>query len=130
MIIVLLRVKVLVSMNKSDIKLVIVLLFISIIGVLCFRIFSKKGESAYVYHDGNLVLTIDLNVDNDYVVDGDLGDVLIVVRDGKIKVEDETSPLHLCSLQGFVSDSNESIVCLPNKIVINIGGSDLDAVVR
>ena len=130
MITVLLRVKVLMFMNKSDFKLVTILLFVSIIGVICFRLFSKKGENAYVYHDGNLVLTIDLNIDNDYVVDGDLGDVLIVVRDGKIKVEDETSPLHLCSLQGFVSDSNESIVCLPNKVVINIGSSEFDAVVK
>jgi len=117
-------------MNKSDIKLVCILLFVSIIGVLCFRFFSKKGNSAYVYHDGNLVLTIDLGINNDYVVEGDLGDVLIVVRDGKIKVEDETSPLHLCSLQGFVSDSNQSIVCLPNKVVINIGSSEFDAVVK
>lgn len=130
MIIVLLKVKVLEGMNKSDIKLVSILLFVSIIGVVCFRFFSKKGNSAYVYHDGNLILTIDLSIDNDYVVDGDLGDVFIVVRDGKIKVEDETSPLHLCSLQGFVSGSNESIVCLPNKIVINLGDSDLDAVVK
>ena len=130
MIIVLLRVMVLVNMNKSDIKLVCILLFVSVIGIVGFKFFSKKGNSAYVYHDGNLVLTIDLSVDNNYVVEGDNGDVLIVVRDGMIKVEDETSPLHLCSLQGFVSDSNESIVCLPNKVVINIGNSDLDAVVK
>jgi len=130
MIIVLLKVKVLVNMNKSDIKLIAVLLILSFWGILSFKFFSKKGSSAYVYHDGNLVLTIDLSIDNDYVVDGDLGDVSIVVRDGKIKVEDENSPLHLCSLQGFIDSSNESIVCLPNKVVINVGGNDFDAVVR
>ena len=130
MIIVLLRVKVLVSMNKSDIKLVFILLIISIIGIVCFKIFSKKGSSAYVYHDGNLVLVIDLGIDNDYVVEGELGDVFIEVLNGKIKVEDETSPLHLCSKQGFISNSNESIICLPNKVVINIGDNEYDAVVR
>jgi len=130
MIKVLLKVKVLVSMNKSDIKLVFILLVISIIGIVCFKFFSKSGSSAYVYHDGNLVLVIDLGVDNSYVVSGDLGDVFIEVLDGRIKVEDETSPLHLCSKQGFISNSNESIVCLPNKIVINIGGNEYDAVVR
>ena len=117
-------------MNKSDVKLVGVLLVISLVGVLGFKIFSKNGENAYVYHDGILVLTIDLKHDNDYVVAGELGDVDIVVRDGKIKVEEETSPLHLCSKQGFIASEFESIVCLPNKIVINIGQSDLDAVVR
>ena len=128
--VVLLKVMVLVSMNKSDIKLVVFLLIISIIGIICFKLFSKKGDVAYIYHDGNLVLTIDLGIDNDYVVNGDLGDVFIVVRGGKIKVEDETSPLHLCSLQGFIGSGSESIVCLPNKVVINIGNSLYDAVVR
>ena len=117
-------------MNKSDIKLVFILLIISIIGIVCFKIFSKKGSSAYVYHDGNLVLVIDLGIDNDYVVEGELGDVFIEVLNGKIKVEDETSPLHLCSKQGFISNSNESIICLPNKVVINIGDNEYDAVVR
>ena len=130
MIIVLLRVKDSVGMNKSDFKLIGVLLFFSIIGLIFFKVFEKKGDSAYVYYDGSLVLTIDLGIDNDYVVKGYLGDVVIAVRDGKIKVEDETSPLHLCSLQGFIDSSNESIVCLPNKVVINIGYSELDAVVR
>ncbi len=117
-------------MNKSDVKLVIILLFVSIVGIICFKLFSRRGNNAYVYHDGNLVLTIDLSIDNDYVVKGDLGDVFIVVRDGRIKVDNETSPLHLCSIQGFVSDSNQSIVCLPNKVVINIGDNELDAVVK
>lgn len=130
MMIVLLKVMVLVSMNKSDIKLVVFLLIISIIGIICFKLFSKKGDVAYIYHDGNLVLTIDLGIDNDYVVNGDLGDVFIVVLGGKIKVEDETSPLHLCSLQGFIDSGSESIVCLPNKVVINIGNNLYDAVVR
>ena len=119
-----------VNMNKSDIKLVGILLAVSLIGILGFKLFSKSGNSAFVYHDGSLVLTIDLSVDKEYVVDGDLGDVVIVVRDGRIKVEDETSPLHLCSKQGFIDNSTESIVCLPNKVVINIGSSDLDAVVK
>lgn len=130
MITVLLRVKVLVSMNKSDFKLVGILLTVSLIGILGFKLFSKSGNSAFVYHDGNLVLTIDLSVDKEYVVAGDLGDVAIVVRDGKIKVEEETSPLHLCSKQGFIDNSTESIVCLPNKIVINIGDNEFDAVVK
>ena len=130
MITALLRVKVLVVMNKSDFKLVGILLIISLIGILGFKFFSKSGTSAYVYHDGNLILTIDLSVDKEYVVDGDLGDVVIVVRDGKIKVEEETSPLHLCSKQGFIDSSTQSIVCLPNKIVINIGDNLYDAVVK
>ena len=117
-------------MNKSDIKLVIVLLIVSIIGVIVFKLVGESGGSALVYHDGELIKTIDLSIDNKYVVNGDNGDVVIVVSGGKIKVDEENSPLHLCSKQGYISNTYESIVCLPNKIVINISGYELDAVVK
>lgn len=117
-------------MNKSDIKLVLVLLIVSIMGVVVFKLFGKNGLSALVYHDGELIKTIDLSIDNKYVVNGDNGDVVIVVNDGKIKVDSENSPLHLCSRQGYISNTYESIICLPNKIVINISGDELDAVVK
>jgi len=117
-------------MNKSDIKLVIILCLISFIGVFAFKFFSKEGENALVYYDGKLIKTIDLSVDSDYVVNGENGDVLVNVKDGKIKVNDENSPLHLCSKQGYISESYESIVCLPNRIVININSDDYDAVVK
>lgn len=117
-------------MNKSDIKLVFVLLIVSIIGVVVFKLIGKSGGSALVYHDGVLIQTIDLSIDNRYVVNGDNGDVVIVVSDGRIKVDTENSPLHLCSRQGYISNTYESIVCLPNKIVINISSDELDAVVK
>ena len=130
MMILLLKVRDLVLMNKSDIKLVLILLSISIVGIIVFKFFSKSGGSALVYHDGVLIKTIDLSINDRYVVNGDNGDVVIVVNDGKIKVDSENSPLHLCSRQGYISNTYESIVCLPNKIVINISGDSLDAVVK
>ena len=54
----------------------------------------------------------------------------IEVKNKKIRVITENSPLHLCSKQGFISKSYETIVCLPNKIVIKIeNDKNLDGVV-
>jgi hypothetical protein len=66
------------------------------------------------------VLRVDLSVDGDYVVDGTLGPVYIEVRDRRIRVERETSPNNICSIQGWVEFANIPIVCLPNDIVILI----------
>ena len=117
-------------MNKSDIKLIVLLLFVSLVFIFLFKGFFSHGGHALVYYRGNLILTIDLSIDNDYTVLGDNGNVLIKVSDGKIRVVDENSPLHLCSRQGYISKGYESIVCLPNKIVITIDDSDIDAVVK
>lgn len=113
-------------MKINDIILIIVLLLISCL------IFSKKenGNQALVYYENDLILKIDLSQDNEYDVNGYNGNVHIIVKDNKIKVEEENSPKHICSKQGFISSSNETIVCLPNKIVIKIDSEDkLDTVI-
>lgn len=123
-------------MNKSDIKLIIIILLIAITVLFVIAIIDKNNsKEALVYYDNNLVLTIDLNESEEkiYIVDGFNGEVKIIAGNGKIKVDEEESPLHLCSKQGFIEESYESIVCLPNKIVIKISSKkekDLDTILR
>ena len=107
-------------MNKSDIKLVIILLVI-ILGIFIFiNITKKEGSVAEVYYEDKKVLTIDLNIDKEYVVDGKLGDVVLEVKNKKIRVKEENSPKHICSKEGFIGDSSKTLICLPNKIIIKI----------
>ena len=123
-------------MNKSDIKLIIIILLIAITVLFVIAIIDKNNsKEALVYYDNNLVLTIDLNESEEkiYIVDGFNGEVKIIAGNGKRKVDEEESPLHLCSKQGFIEESYESIVCLPNKIVIKISSKkkkDLDTILR
>ena len=123
-------------MNKSDIKLIIIILLIAITVLFVIAIIDKNNsKEALVYYDNNLVLTIDLNESEEkiYIVDGFNGEVKIIAGNGKIKVDEEESPLHLCSKQGFIEESYESIVCLPNKIVIKISSKkkkDLYTILR
>jgi hypothetical protein len=123
----------LVNMNKQDIILITIILIIVGSIALVFKLTEKKNISnALVYYEDKLVLTIDLTLEEqEYVVDGYNGPVTITAGKGKVKVEDEDSPLHLCSKQGYISKSYESIVCLPNKIVIKLeDDSSLDAIVK
>lgn len=120
-------------MNKQDIILASALVvLVSIIYLILNITNNNETNNAYVYYDDELVLTIDLTDEiKEYVVEGYNGPVTITAGEGKIKVEDEESPLHLCSKQGYISKSYESIICLPNKIVITLGNEEeLDAVVK
>ena len=124
---------VLISMNKQDIILITVILLIVGSIALVFKITEKKNMSnALVYYEDDLILTIDLTLEEqEYVVNGYNGPITITAGNGKVKVEDEDSPLHLCSKQGYISKSYESIVCLPNKVVIKLeDDSTLDAIVK
>ena len=119
-------------MNKSDIKLIVssLLIILIILGIrFIFR--NKNNKVAIVYYENKIVSKIDLAINNEYTVDGYNGIVYMEVKDNKIRVKEEVSPKHICSYQGFISETYETIVCLPNKIIIKIeANEELDAVVR
>lgn len=49
----------------------------------------------------------------------------LVYENGQVKLKKmslETCPKRICSQPGWISKDNESIICLPNKIMITISG--------
>lgn len=117
-------------MNKSDIKLIIVLFIIIGCVFIFINVTKEDGSMAEVYYEDKKILTIDLNIDREYVIDGELGDVVLEVKNRKIRVKEENSPKHICSKEGFIGDSSRTLICLPNKIIIKIvGDNDIDGVV-
>ncbi len=120
-------------MTKHDKYLIVVLLLLICCFYFLFQILKKEeAKEARVYYKDELVLTIDLETKlQEYTVTGENGEVKIIAGEGKIKVEEEKSPYHLCSKQGYITSSFETIVCLPNKIVIEIvSKTDLDTIVK
>jgi len=117
-------------MNKSDVKVILIFLLIVVVGFIVMHISSKEGNIVEVYYRDNIVLTMNLDVDNEYIVDGDLGEVVIEVKDRKVRVKKENSPRNICSKEGYISDSSRPLICLPNNIVIKIvSSSEIDGVV-
>ena len=117
------------TMNKNDIKLIGIILVIIIIIFILINTNNNKGNVVEVYYDNKLILEKDF--DNTYVVEGYLGEVEIEVKDRKVIVLKENSPRHICSKEGYISDSSKPLICLPNKIIIKITDkeNDIDGVV-
>ena len=116
-------------MNKNDIKLITIIIVISVISLLIYLLFNNESDKALVYYENKLLLEIDLNLDDIYIVKGYNGDIKIEVKNKKIRVVEENSNYHLCSKQGYIDRSGEMIVCLPNKVIITINNSDYDVMV-
>ncbi len=125
-------------LNKSDRWLVAIILTatLALAGVMygvmkCGD--SGTAKTAVVRYDSKIIMRLDMTKDGTYTVQGALGDVTIEIASGRVRVESETSPYHLCSIQGWVSHSDTPIVCLPNKITVTIengGSSDVDVIVQ
>ena len=56
----------------------------------------------------------------------------VVIYDGEVRMEEADCPDKLCVLQGKISRSGQTIICLPNKVMVTIKGgkSEYDGVVK
>lgn len=128
-------------MNKYDGILFVGLFVISIISflIMIFPTLEEEKLKANLYYENKLIDSIDLyNVGeeektitlfkDDYPLFND--DIQIVYKEGKIKVLQETSAKNICSKQGYIKYSYQTIVCLPNHFYIElISDEELDGVV-
>lgn len=125
-------------MNKADkICIGIVVICSLLFYIPLYWIHSQdagKEKEVVVSYKNQEVLRVKLDKDETYQVKGTLGTVRVEVKNGSVRVEKETSPQHLCSIQGWVKESTRPIVCLPNNIVVQIetseDDSDVDAVIQ
>ena len=125
-------------MKKSNRFWALVLaVLVALAAAACLLIwyFGRGGTVAHVYLDGELVRSIDLaQVEEGYTfsVEGPVGTNTIQVEPGHIRVSHADCPDQVCVGQGWISTSAAPIVCLPNRLVIEIttgsAQKDLDAV--
>ena len=98
------------------------------IGVLCWFIFNKgqgeKGARITVTVDSVEYGTYDLSTDQTIPIqiDGETANVL-TIENGKAKMTDADCPDQLCVHQSAIDRTNETIVCLPHKVVVTVEGA-------
>lgn len=111
-------------MNRADKILIAILILISLVSYIPLILQDvqnkDKNKEVVVQYKNEEVLREDLRVDAVYTLKGTLGDVEVEVKDEAVRVEKETSPYHLCSIQGWVKDTGRPIICLPNEMVVQI----------
>jgi len=95
-----------------------VLLFLSLSGRG-----SQAGASALLYRDGRLAGTYDLS--HDRVVTQEAGGhtIRLEINAGRIRIAESDCPRQICAHAGWISRPNQTLVCVPNKILIEIKGT-------
>ena len=111
--------------KRNDFILIFGLLAFCLLFLLFSIIFSSKDDLvANVYYDDEIILTVSLDKDNSYKVNGSLSEMIIIVKNKKIKVLESDCKDHICVNQGFIFRENQTITCLPNKIFIKLEKKD------
>ena len=85
---------------------------------------SASDGAAYdvtVSVDGNVIHEYTLNDDVDIVIDGiNGGQNHLVIKDGQASVTEASCPDKICVNKGTISEQGETIVCLPNRVVVTV----------
>jgi len=114
--------------DKFLIVFVVILTFISL-GFIKKQGFSNSSKYISVQVNGKEIKKIifDKNiVGNTIPIETEYGYNLIEIGDERVRVIEASCPDKIDVKQGYISNIGETIVCLPNKLVIEIKGMEKD----
>lgn len=101
-----------------------------LIGIFCL-FFGQTGDYVNVSVDGKNIARFSLNVDRLYDIDGHNK---LEIKDGYANMIDANCPDGLCVKMGKINKNGQSIICLPNKTVIEVvsdsKSNDVDVIVQ
>jgi hypothetical protein len=106
---------------RNDIVLVAVLLLVVSLAALCFFLFGKQGDFATVTVEGRLYGEYSLNENITVEIKSDGGGYnILAIEDGRAYIKEASCPDGICSSHRPIDKQGESIICLPNKVVVEV----------
>lgn len=109
-------------LKKGDLIIIAAVLLVAGIAVLLIM-HQKQGDRILVTSNGSTV-SYALNVDRKVEIKGDLrGYNLLIISDGRAWMEEADCRNQICVHHKPIYKNHESIVCLPNKVFVEVVGS-------
>jgi hypothetical protein len=83
---------------------------------------GDRGDTAIIRAAGRVVQTAALTHPQAFSIDGPLGTTRIEIEPGRARVARDPSPRQLCVKQGWLTQSGQAALCLPNQVSLEIRG--------
>lgn len=120
------------TLTKKDWILIIIILFVAFMSFLLHEIVGGKGAGCVtVKVQGEITGVYSLSKDQEIEIND--GTNILVIKNGSADMIRADCPDKLCVNQKAISKNGESIICLPNKVVVTIDSSEnseFDAVAK
>lgn len=115
-------------MKKLDYVIIIALILVSLLssGIILYSSAHTKYQSQYIeiQVDGEFYKKIPFNSSTEETIDlkTKLGENIIRISKGYVQILDADCPDKVCVKDGSISKPGQSLVCLPNRVVVEIKG--------
>ncbi|MDX9872679.1 MAG: NusG domain II-containing protein [Clostridia bacterium] len=115
-------------MSKTDKRLIGGLILFGLLLFFGRGFFFEQPDKpqAVVKVQGETVLTVDLNEGESktYTVQGSYGPVLVETSGRQVRAAQATCPDQICVHQGWIHSPGQSVICVPNEMVIYLLDKD------
>lgn len=103
-------------MKKGDIIIIISVALALVISIAGLIIFSKQGSTVTIKQNNEIVYIESIGKDNTVTLDGNT----VIIEDGFVYMLNASCKNQVCVNTGKISKKGESIICLPNKVTVEI----------
>ena len=121
-----------IGLKKKDLMLMGIILFIAAVCSLVHHFTGEAGKGMITIKvDGVTEDTYSLTEDRKIEINH--GTNILEIKDGEASMIEADCPDQICVHQKAISANGESIICLPNKVVVEVESdkeSELDAVMK
>lgn len=106
------------KMKKNDWILILVILCVAGVSLILYKKFGQMGA-------GQVVIKVDGEIERTYnlseTVEVHIGETNVLrIADGEVKMIQANCPDQICVNHKSISKNKESIICLPNKVIVEI----------
>lgn len=120
-------------MKKKDLFLLMGIVTVAAVTAFCLRLVgASQGAEISVSVDGELYGTYRLLEDGTIEIENTFGYNRIVIENGSAYMKSADCPDKYCMTYKPISKTNETIICLPHRLVVCVTGTEgeIDAVTQ
>ena len=107
------------KIRKKDIILLLLLLVLAGVGSLLLQL-RPAADQVVIRQDGKIIGSYLLTQDREIVIDNAWGQNKIQIKAGRVSVIEADCPDQICVRHRQISRDQETIVCLPHRLVVEV----------
>ncbi len=92
------------------------------------QLIQDRGHVCTITINDKEMYRLSLYEDKEIHVRGPIGETRIMVENGSVWITDAPCPQKICQKMGKINRTGEMIVCIPNKVIIQVESGDDQAI--
>lgn len=110
------------KVSVYDMLLIGSFVILPILSLSSFWQHNQDNKESYIYQSNKLSQIHSLDTDKIISISDSKTNVKVEIKNGKIRIIESNCPKHICIHTGWIDNSGQTIVCVPNKLMIEVRG--------